>query len=135
MALLASWCALRFGELTELRRSDIDLKSGKIMVRRGVVFLNGEAIVGAPKSTAGVRDVAIPPHLLPAVREHLTNHAEWGRDGLLFPFKRGGHLSNGNFYQPGTRPGRPLRGPISASMTFGTAVQCGRLRLAPRSLS
>jgi integrase len=98
MALLASWCALRFGELTELRRKDIDLKAGKIMVRRGVVFLNGEAIVGTPKSTAGVRDVAIPPHLLPAVKQHLDGHAQWGRDGLLFPFKRGGHLSNGNFY-------------------------------------
>jgi hypothetical protein len=25
MVLLASWCALRFGELTELRRKDIEL--------------------------------------------------------------------------------------------------------------
>jgi integrase len=31
---LAAWCALRFGELTELRRSDIDTKSGVIRVRR-----------------------------------------------------------------------------------------------------
>ena len=99
MVLLASWCALRFGELTELRRSDVDLKSGKIMVRRGVVFLKGEAIVGTPKSSAGTRDVAIPPHLLPAVKQHLSDHAEWGRDGLLFPApKTGGHLGNGNFY-------------------------------------
>jgi integrase len=98
MALLASWCALRFGELTELRRQDVDLKEGKILVRRGVVFLHAKAIVGTPKSTAGSRDVAIPPHLLPAVRQHLSDYAEWGRDGLLFPFKRGGHLSNGNFY-------------------------------------
>ena len=28
MVLLAAWCALRFGELTELRRSDIDVKHG-----------------------------------------------------------------------------------------------------------
>jgi integrase len=99
MVLLASWCALRFGELTELRRSDVDLKSGKIMVRRGVVFLKGEAIVGTPKSSAGTRDVPIPPHLLPAVKQHLSDHAEWGRDGLLFPApKTGGHLGNGNFY-------------------------------------
>ena len=28
MILLASWCALRFGELTELRRGDIDLSGG-----------------------------------------------------------------------------------------------------------
>jgi integrase len=99
MILLASWCALRFGELTELRRNDIDLKAGKILVRRAVVFLHGKPIVGAPKSSAGIRDVAIPPHLLPAVKQHLSDHAEWGRDGLLFPApKTGGHLGNGNFY-------------------------------------
>lgn len=28
MALLASWCALRFGELAELRRGDVDTKAG-----------------------------------------------------------------------------------------------------------
>jgi integrase len=98
MVLLASWCALRFGELTELRRNDIDLKNGKIMVRRAVVFLHGKAIVGEPKSSAGTRDVAIPPHLLPAVKQHLSDHAEWGRDGLLFPSPTGGHLGNGNFF-------------------------------------
>jgi integrase len=99
MVLLASWCALRFGELTELRRNDIDLKAGKIMVRRAVVFLHGKAIVGEPKSSAGTRDVAIPPHLMPAVKQHLnSDHTEWGRDGLLFPAPQGGHLGNGNFF-------------------------------------
>ena len=28
MVLLAAWCALRFGELAELRRRDVDLKNG-----------------------------------------------------------------------------------------------------------
>ena len=27
MALLAAWCAMRFGELAELRRGDIDLNT------------------------------------------------------------------------------------------------------------
>jgi integrase len=30
---LAAFCALRFGELTELRRTDIDTQRGVIMVR------------------------------------------------------------------------------------------------------
>jgi integrase len=97
MMLLASWCALRFGELIELRRSDIDLKAGKIMIRRAAVRVKGRTIVGAPKSSAGVRDVAIPPHLLPAVREHLATFAEWGKDGLLFPAVNGGHLVSSHF--------------------------------------
>jgi integrase len=85
MVLLAAWCGLRFGELTELRRSDLDLNNGIVRVRRGVVRVDGRVEVGTPKTAAGIRDVAIPPHLLPAVREHIAEHAAFGRDGLLFP--------------------------------------------------
>ena len=41
--------------------------------RRGVVRADGQVLVGSPKTAAGVRDVAIPPHLIPAVREHLAD--------------------------------------------------------------
>lgn len=58
MALLAA----RFGELTELRRGDIDLRTKRVSITRGVVRAGGEFVVGQPKSDAGVRDVAIPPH-------------------------------------------------------------------------
>lgn len=94
MVVLAAWCALRFGELAELRRSDVDTKAGVIRVRRGVVRVKVTDDDGAtrlvrkvktPKSAAGVRDVAVPPHLLPMVRAHLLEHAAPGRDGLLFP--------------------------------------------------
>ena len=37
MVLLASWCAMRYGELAELRRGDVDVEQGVIRVRRGVV--------------------------------------------------------------------------------------------------
>jgi integrase len=110
MVLLASWCALRFGELAELRRSDIDVKNGVIRVRRGVTRADKQMIVGTPKSTAGVRDVVIPPHLLPAVRAHLREYAP-GRDDLLFPAKSGGHLSPSSLQKPYERArataGRP----------------------------
>lgn len=99
MALLASWCALRFGELAELRRSDVSVKTGIIHVRRGVVRAAGETIVKKPKSDAGVRDVNIPPHLMPTVREHLLKHAEQGKDGLLFPARGGGHLQPSTLYR------------------------------------
>lgn len=99
MMLLASWCALRFGELAELRRSDVNTKTGVIHVRRGVVRAGGEAIVKTPKTDAGARDVTIPPHLLPMVREHLLQHAEPGKDGLLFPARGGGHLQPSTLYR------------------------------------
>jgi len=85
MVMFASWCALRFGELIELRRKDIDLRNGVIHVRRGAVRAGGEVIIGTPKSEAGIRDVAIPPHLLPMVKEHLGRNITGGKEGLLFP--------------------------------------------------
>lgn len=85
MILLAAWCGLRFGELTELRRHDVDLTHGVVKVRRAVVRVDGEFVVGTPKSDAGTRDVTIPPHLLPAVKAHLASNITGGRDGLLFP--------------------------------------------------
>ena len=57
---------MRFGELAELRRADISLKDKRIQIRRGVVRVRGEFIVGPPKTDAGIRDVAIPPQLIPA---------------------------------------------------------------------
>lgn len=99
MVLLAAWCALRFGELAELRRGDVNTKTGVLHVRRGVVRIPGQKIVKKPKSDAGIRDVAIPPHLLPLVREHLLQHAEPGRDGLLFPAKSGGQLAPSTLYR------------------------------------
>jgi integrase len=99
MVLLAAWCGLRFGELTELRRSDIDMKNGRIKIRRAVVHVDGKAIVGTPKSDAGIRDVAVPPHLLPILKAHIAEHAEFGRDGLLFPAAHGGHLAPSSLYK------------------------------------
>jgi integrase len=99
MVLLASWCALRFGELTELRRKDIDLDDAVIRVRRGVVRTDDGFKVTTPKSTAGSRDVAIPPRLLPALAGHLVDHVEPGADSLLFPAVGGGHLQPSTLYR------------------------------------
>lgn len=105
--LLTAWCGLRFGELAELRRRDIDLQrddqgsavTGRVRVRRGVVRADGQVIVGKPKTNAGIRDVAIPPHLLPAVERHLRDHVERGADALLFPGDRGAHLAPSSLYR------------------------------------
>ena len=113
MTLLAAWCGLRFGELTELRRKDVDLKGELLRIRRAVAWVpNPKAdpdaeeaaprrdrdIVGTPKSDAGVRDVAIPPHLVPALKVHLRDHAQPGPGGLLFPSPTGGHLTTSTLY-------------------------------------
>lgn len=85
MSLLAAWCALRFGELAELRRMDVDVARGVLHIRRAVSRVDGESLVGTPKSAAGIRDVAIPPHLVPVIGDHLREHVGKGKDALLFP--------------------------------------------------
>jgi|SRR5690625_170132 len=90
MILLATWAALRYGELVELRRSDID--GDVIRVRRAAVRIKGGWKIGDPKSEAGIRNVVIPPHVLPAVEQHLATHAGKAADSLLFPAANGGHL-------------------------------------------
>jgi integrase len=99
MILLASWCGLRFGELTELRRNDVDLDDGVIRVRRGVVRTADGFKVTTPKSVAGSRDVAIPPHLLGALRDHLVDHVDPGAGSLLFAAEHGGHLQPSTLYR------------------------------------
>jgi integrase len=104
MVLLAAWCAMRYGELTELRRKDIDLEEGVVRIRRGVVYIRqpgpSHFVVTTPKSkSAGRRDVWIPPHLLPAVRDHLVDHTEPGAESLLFPAFKGGHLHQATLQQ------------------------------------
>lgn len=97
-ALVAAWAGLRFGELFELRRRDIDLNKGIVRVRRGVVRTGGAIIVGDPKSAASKRDVALPPHILPMLAAHIAEHAQAGRDGLIFPGPGGVQWSPSSLY-------------------------------------
>ena len=96
--LVSAWCALRFGEMAALRRSDLDLAEGVIHVRRGVVRVGGQQIEGPPKTDSSVRDVSIPPHVVPVLRDHVARHAGKGRDGLVFPASGGGFLSPSALY-------------------------------------
>ena len=111
MVLLAAWCALRKGELSELRRSDVDTTRWVLKVRRGVGFVPGHTVVKGPKTEAGKRDVAVPEHLAPMVREHLLRHTQSGPNGLLFPSARGEQLrasAIGRWYYPARQAaGRP----------------------------
>jgi integrase len=99
MVLFAAWCGLRFGELAELRRSDVDLDARLVNVRRGVTRADGEVFIGTPKSDAGRRPVSIPPHLMPLVDDHLTEHVGAGARALLFPARHGGSMAPSSLYR------------------------------------
>jgi integrase len=119
MVLLASWCALRFGELTELRRKDIIIVEpteeelrhavtqseeppesyGIVRVERAVVRVDKGFTPTTPKSEAGRRDVELPPHLLPVIKDHLARFVGSEKDDLLFPAAHGGHLAPATLYR------------------------------------
>ena len=100
MVLLASWCAMRFGETVELRRGDIDLSDEVIRIRRAAVRTHGGTFdVTTPKSDAGVRDVAIPPHIIPQIETHLLKFVDHQRDSLVFATDSGGHLQPSTLYR------------------------------------
>lgn len=95
--LLAAWCGLRWGETSELRRGDVAADASVLRVRRAVTYRGGEFNVGAPKTAAGVRDVAVPPHIRPMLKAHLRNHVGKPGDSLLFPADDGRHLREGEY--------------------------------------
>ncbi|MGB5936558.1 MAG: site-specific integrase [Ornithinimicrobium sp.] len=91
LVLLCAWCALRIGETLELRRDDLDLDRGVVSVTRAVSWVGGQPVVGTPKSAAGTRQVAVPPHIVPALQHHLDAHAGCSAGALLFPSVRDPH--------------------------------------------
>lgn len=112
MVLLASWCALRFGEIIELRRGDVDLSGEVIRIRRAAVRTKDAGYqITSPKSDAGYRDVSIPPHIVPAIENHLAKYVGNDRDSLLFPAYNGGHLQPStlarHWYKARAAAGRP----------------------------
>ena len=108
--LIAAWCGLRFGEIAELRRRDVDLERGVLHVRHAVTHADGRPVVGRPKSEAGMRDVAIPPHLVPLLREHLAEPIGRDRTALLFASPNGVHLRSNSQMHKAFQDARQIAG-------------------------
>ena len=109
---LAAFCGLRRGELLGLRRRDIDLLHRQVRIERSLVYISdGDVIAKAPKTSAGRRRIAIPPHLLPYLQEHLQDHTEPGADSLLFTGEKGGplrpHVLQAKWHEARQGIGRP----------------------------
>ncbi len=91
--LIAGWCGLRSGEVRALRVRDVDVDEGWILVRQGVTRVKGRVIIGPPKTPAAVRNVAVPPHLLPMMREWLWQVDVGDPTCFFFPGRGSGPMS------------------------------------------
>jgi integrase len=83
--LLSAWCGLRFGEVSELRRKDIDMMCETLTVARAVDRAHR---IQLPKS-GKTRRVVIPPHIRADLKYHLDAYTGAGDDALLFPSPTG----------------------------------------------
>jgi integrase len=98
LVLLATFGALRWGELAGLRRENIDLDACEVRVSTTYAELDAGGLVSqAPKSRAGLRTVAFPVELVPELRWHLERFSQPGRQGLVFVGPKGGRLRRSNF--------------------------------------
>ena len=79
LVLLGAWSGLRWGELAALTRQRIDRLHGVLHVVEAMVQADGgHRHIGPPKSAAGRRTVAIPPH--PGRRSRRTWQRSWHRN-------------------------------------------------------
>jgi integrase len=100
--LLAAWCGLRFGEVSELRRKDLNKDCSVLTVTRAVTHRADpnaadakaeRCKIDSTKGNEDQRKVTIPPHIRADVVEHLANYVGTEPDSLLFKPVRGGcHL-------------------------------------------
>lgn len=98
LLMLTSWCGLRSGEARALRRCDVADDGSHVHIERTVTRIQDDRGVyhwhyGPPKTDAGVRTVAVPPHLQPALVAWLDAKDRAPHE-LLFPAEDGIHPIN-----------------------------------------
>jgi integrase len=103
LTLLCGLCGLRFGEAVALRRRDLDLDRGLVHVTRTATKDGREKTVGAPKTAAGSRTVAMPQLVVDALRTHLAEQPVTGREALVFSGRDGELLAHSSLYGLPTR--------------------------------
>ena len=87
--MLASLCVLRSGEVRGLRVRDVDPESGRITVAQAVSRIDGEYLIGKPKSKAALRTVYAPELLRQGLAEYVSRQPTTSRDRLLFTARDG----------------------------------------------
>jgi integrase len=98
LVLLATFASLRWGEVTALRRSDIDLEARTVRIREQLIELDGgQMVLAPPKSRAGRRVVGFPAVIVSDLAEHLKIYVEDEPDAFVFLGAKGGFLRGSSF--------------------------------------
>jgi integrase len=74
--LLYATTGARRGELLGLKWEDLDLKAGRLTIRRAHVEVGGEIIVSTPKTKSGYRTIELDAATVAALKHHATRQKE-----------------------------------------------------------
>jgi integrase len=107
LVLVTTFGSLRWGEVTALRRMDVDLDAGTLHVRSAFVERStGELIRGLPKSRAGLRVVTLPRPIVELLAAHLAERVAAHPESLVFTGDKGAPLRRSNFNRTARWPER-----------------------------
>ncbi|MGD3152867.1 tyrosine-type recombinase/integrase [Tsukamurella tyrosinosolvens] len=109
--LLGTWTSLRIGEILGLQRQHIVVEGtvpflpvARVVVEQQMIQDREHGGTKLQHRTKGsqAREVAVPPHMVPAVMEHLAAHVRRDANAWLFVSARDASkpLSKGTFYDP-----------------------------------
>jgi integrase len=97
LVLLTTFACLHWGEVSALRRQDVDADAGVIRVRQTFTEVRGVGLLlGPPKPRAGLRTVSVPAAILPALRDHLAAYVDDNAEALVFTTPSGRPIWRGN---------------------------------------
>jgi integrase len=98
LILVTTFASLRWGEVTALRRCDVDVETGVVRVRAALVERStGEFIRCLPKSRAGIRSVTLPRLVRSCLARHMDRYTREDPESLIFTGVKGAPLRRSNF--------------------------------------
>ena len=84
------WCGLRLGEMQALTAEDLDLEAKTLRVDESYARLKKKDIIGAPKTKAGKRTIAIHDDLAMELKEYLECLGPIDPKARIFPVSKSG---------------------------------------------
>ena len=146
----AATSGLRYGELTALRRCDVDPGTGHVQVKKSLAFVKGVGpVFGPPKTESGERVVSLDSTTQEILRKHMDAFTGPDADALVFRSVKGSPLLNRYFHPSWVRAKRKaevnpeirfhdlphLAGTTAASAGASTKESMARLGMPVRAAS
>ena len=96
LVLVLAFGGLRWGEAASLRRRDVDIARGRLMVSRSLVEKPGGGFLFKGTKTDRARTVALPPGVIDRLVRHLSEIPD-DQETLVFTSSQGRPLRRSNF--------------------------------------